>query len=954
MMQFSNQTISHATFSRFCASRGKITLLMTAEPTSITANGRFRFYAANLTIFLLAFIGGLAASRILYEGFFPQLLWLGRPVFALIFAAIFAFALWIVAVRVGGETAVRRGSRTVRQDVVAAAQGQTARIGGETARQDVVTAAQDHTAPSRPYGSLPFLLSPLALNLLWLGNPVVNLVESRLIFAAGWWLVVLLVAAAWARPSRWRWLGVPFVWTAVAPIYFLTMSRAVGRADTFEFQVIIPKLGIVHPTGYPLYLLWGKLFTFLPFGSVAWRINAGTAVFALLALTILYLLLYRLTVNPVTAVLGAVVTGLTVTLWSQAIVAEVYALHALIVVLALFLLAEIGDWRLEIRDWWLEIGDARVSHISYLRKLPSAPSAPLRFTQTQLAIALAFVLGLGMSNHVTTIFLIPPALLTLFFAWRQTKKMLVEDYYMQFGDYSLLNAGWRFYLKLAAAFALPLLLYAYLPLRWQAVNGEAMGLARFVAWVIGGRFQGALQLTAWLQDMTRYEIIGRLLLENWGWFNLALLGFGFLYLLRRNWRTAVTLLFVWLGYIFYALNYYVPDLGVFIIPAHLMMGIWWAVGAAGVLEIGRLEIGRLEIGNWRTCPEPVEGLGITPTNLQSLISNLLILPVLLLTINHWSTIDQSGDDGLLGWGTAVFNQPLAASAAILADSEKIAPLYYLQQAEGVRPDLEIMVLPDEAAYRAELDARLAQGQPVYLARFLPGLQGVYHLRSAGPLTEVSTDSLTQSPLSDLQSPVTTITFGPVQLLGYTLEPAADEGNTAVTLYWQTEETISDPLHVYLRWEGYEPTPGQHPVNDFYPTNAWQPGEIVPDYHEWPRPILTEPQELALQVALAPPFTPPEALDWQTITTVTLPAAEQMDLSRPYRAQIGSVVIGTADFSNQIRPQTPLPLQLSGLGRPANLQFRLQENPPISQSPISQSPITNLPISNSPFTLAATL
>ncbi|HFQ94380.1 MAG TPA: DUF2723 domain-containing protein, partial [Anaerolineae bacterium] len=275
---------------------------MTAEPTSVTANGRFRFYAANLTIFLLAFVGGLAASRILYEGFFPQLLWLGRPVFALTFAAVFAFALWLIAIHAPSP-------------------------------------------PRSPAPLLPFALSPLALNLLWLGNPAVNLVESRLIFAAGWWLVVLLAAIAWIRPSRWRWLGVPFVWTAVAPIYFLTMSRAVGRADTFEFQVVIPKLGIVHPTGYPLYLLLAKLFTFLPFGSVAWRINLGTAVFALLALAILYLLLYRLTVNPVTAVLGAVVTGLTVTLWSQAIAAEVYALHALIVMAALFLMAEIGDWR---------------------------------------------------------------------------------------------------------------------------------------------------------------------------------------------------------------------------------------------------------------------------------------------------------------------------------------------------------------------------------------------------------------------------------------------------------------------------------------------------------------------------------------------------------------------------------------------------------------------------------
>ena len=63
------------------------------------------------------------------------------------------------------------------------------------------------------------------------------------------------------------------------------------------------------------------------------------------------------------------------------------------------------------------------------------------------------------------------------------------------------------YKRQAIAFAAPLLLYAYLPLRWRAVNGEAMGAARFVEWVAGGRFQGALQLMAWLRDPTRLSLI---------------------------------------------------------------------------------------------------------------------------------------------------------------------------------------------------------------------------------------------------------------------------------------------------------------------------------------------------------------------------------------------------------------------------------------------------------------
>ena len=70
--------------------------------------------------------------------------------------------------------------------------------------------------------------------------------------------------------------------------------------------------------------------------------------------------------------------------------------------------------------------------------------------------------------------------------------------------------------KVGGAFLLPLLLYAYLPLRWQAVVGEPMGFARFVDWVIAGRFRGALQLMAWLRDPTRYEVVGRLFLEKLG------------------------------------------------------------------------------------------------------------------------------------------------------------------------------------------------------------------------------------------------------------------------------------------------------------------------------------------------------------------------------------------------------------------------------------------------------
>jgi hypothetical protein len=333
-----------------------------------------------------------------------------------------------------------------------------------------------------------------------------------------------------------------------------------------------------------------------------------------------------------------------------------------------------------------------------------------------LIIILAAVIGLGLTNHLTAVFLIPAAALATLFALykygpaKTVYRLLVTDYWLL--------------PKVLFAALIPLSLYAYLPLRWLAVNEDRMGFARFMDWVIGDRFQGALQWSAWRNDPTRYEVVGRLFLDNWGTLNLILAAIGLIYLFRRRWRTAVLLLITWFGFSFYALNYYIPDLSVFLIPAHLIVGICWAAGMMGIIMIT----------NWVARGE---GRGLLST-LYPLLSTLLMIFILFPAIAHWPQIDRSDDEGLTQWGRAVLKLPLAENAAILADSEKIAPLYYLQQAEGMRPDLDIMVLPDEVAYRAELNGRIAH-QTIYLARFLPGLEGSYHRAPLAPSPKSAPD-----------------------------------------------------------------------------------------------------------------------------------------------------------------------------------------------------------------------
>lgn len=796
----------------------------------MTAQTRLTTTINQFTLFFFFFVGGLAASRILYEWLFPRFLWLGHPLGAFPLAIAAAFLGWLIFTKYLHENSL--------------------------------------------------FLAPLALNFIYLMQPAVDVIESRFVFFASIWLTVLLYTYRniGHRPK----LGFLLVLLALIPIFLLTTSHQVGRDDTFEFQVVAPNLGIVHPTGYPLYLILGKLFTFLPFGSIAWRLNLASIFYVSTAACGLYWVLQRWWQRPLPAILTAVVTALAPTLWSQAIVAEVYSLHFLVVVTILGLLARIGGWGV--------FSD--------------------QFEQKHL-ILLAFVFGLGMTNHVTTIILLPPALLTLLFAHQKDPPWRFKESPAAGTPSRILLAH---LLKPIVAGLLPLSLYVYLPLRWRAVNQEPMGLDRFIDWVIGGRFQGALQLRAWLDDPTRYEIVGRLFLDNWGWFNLILAVLGLGLLLYSERQTAVILLLVLGGYTFYCLNYYVPDLAVFLIPAQVIIGIFWGAAIKTGLDLAKWRLnfreGRMKLGT---------GLMLYPLALLP-----FLIPALTHGIENWSRIDQSKDDGRTQWGTAVLSQPLLPNSAILADSDKFPPLFYLQQSEKIRPDLDISVWPDESAYREQLNQRLHAGQPVYLARFLPGLEAGYHLNSQGPLIHVTTEPQTTLPPGT--TPATLVFADHINLIGFNLQPMANTlpNTTAVTFFWQAETAVDEVLHVYVRWAGFEASAGQHPANNFYPTVAWKGDEIVADYHEFRYPLLSEPQTLELQAALGPPFATADELAWQTVTTTRLepllPPATTL-----VRARLGQFVVDGIVAPGRARPGNPITVAATGWGDKTSTNLRLQSD-----------------------------
>ncbi|MGH2592931.1 MAG: hypothetical protein ACRDGG_05400, partial [Anaerolineae bacterium] len=474
------------------------------------------------------------------------------------------------------------------------------------------------------------------------------------------------------------------------------------------------------------------------------------------------------------------------------------------------------------------------------------------------------VLGLGISHHLTTILLLPAFALAILIARPRLPLRA-----------TLIALG---------LFLLGLAMWLYIPLRWPALHGGTpMALAEFVDWITGARFGGALAPGAW-SDPARWAIVTRFLLEAFGPAGAALAAVGLIGLALRQWRAALITWVIFAAYVFYGLVYVVPDVSVFLIPAYLIMAIWIGMGVAFLVDVFtvRTSIPSLRMLQVRV---PVEDARSQPSLYAVLLTAFLLIPISLLWQN-FPLVDQRGEgEQAEAWGRYVLSLPIPDGAAIPVDSEKIAPLYYLQVTENLRPDLDVLVLGTEDEYRQQLDMRLAQGQPVYLARFLPHIP--YHLRSLGPLVEVSSEIETTLPENG-QS-IAARFGGVIELLSASIE-AGDPAR--VTLHWRALSETRPEYHVRLRiidakdhvwWEDI----GAHPVSGYYPTSAWEKGEAVGDYHEIDFDPALPPGAYTLQVGLFPPFreeglTTDDGDAWLGIGTLTAPQVAAPPLARTLR------------------------------------------------------------------------
>jgi len=120
-------------------------------------------------------------------------------------------------------------------------------------------------------------------------------------------------------------------------LYIISSSKVLNSGDAGEFVVSASTLGIAHPSGYPLYLEILKIFSFLPFGNISFRMVIVSVIFSIFSLYLIYRIVLKITNDKWTSVFSVVLLAVSYSFWGQSVVIKFYPLNLFIIIFMLYL-----------------------------------------------------------------------------------------------------------------------------------------------------------------------------------------------------------------------------------------------------------------------------------------------------------------------------------------------------------------------------------------------------------------------------------------------------------------------------------------------------------------------------------------------------------------------------------------------------------------------------------------
>ena len=487
---------------------------------------------------------------------------------------------------------------------------------------------------------------------------------------------VLLDVARGRTPLQWMALTAT---VAALGIYAATALRGVSFGDWAEMQHVPARLEVPHPTGFPLYVLLGKVFSLIPIGSVAFRATLLSAAAAAGAIGMLVLIAGRLGVRPVIALAAGIALTGTAILWEEATFPEMNTLHLL---LCAMLVHRALVWRDERRDRDLRLG--------------------------------ALFSGLALSNHLLAVSVVPVVVLFVLAA-----------------DRGRLLRRPRLLLELTGLFAAGLSFYLFIVVRALTgppeLYGDLRTLDGLVGFISGAQFRvdmrfgtGESLALAWravpdlIADVQRGANVA---------FSLVPLAGAVLLVRRDPWAG-------WLTVALVAANVYMfvgyrGDLPHYLLLTWLVLAVWLAVAVERAVGWLRIRIGsRLDdaefglvavaalfvVSNWAVLDQSGNRLG--EEYARTVFDRL---PQDALLVTYWDTLTTLGyahciEGARPDVALIAHDRPLTASCDLvttpLPELARERPVYALllfdTQLDRLRPDFDLV---PEATFKVPYGGR---------------------------------------------------------------------------------------------------------------------------------------------------------------------------------------------------------------------------------------------------------
>jgi hypothetical protein len=352
-------------------------------------------------------------------------------------------------------------------------------------------------------------------------------------------------------------------------VYITTLAPGLYFIDTGELATVCIKLGIAHPTGYPLFTILGSIFSKIPIGEYIYRLNLMCALQSSLTVMVFFNLVYfiltRLNLNTdrdekkkffgknennlfalIISFSSSMVLAFSSTFWDTSNSIEVYSLHVLFVVSVMYIFLKACN-----------------EFVKYSGK-----------DDIKYWLLFAFILGLSFTNHLTTVFL------------------SVGFIYLYFAINGFNKIAYQKILLMGIPFVLALTVYVYFFIRGDnniIAWGNPVNLDNFYRHVSGKQF------SIWMFTSTdsfskQFAHYIDIYPKEFFYFPLIVSFFGLVYsfIKQRKFFYYTILLFIF--NIFYASNYDIHDIDTYFLLSFVVTVIWFALGLRFIFEKMKLNI----------------------------------------------------------------------------------------------------------------------------------------------------------------------------------------------------------------------------------------------------------------------------------------------------------------------------------------------------------------------------